>query len=73
MQGGLVKISIDFEEATLEMKTKCQAPKVQRRPMRQGHFNQRKLRNVTIGCPLTDPVGQAIVGELMTATIFPAG
>ena len=68
MQGGLVKISIDFEEATLEMQTKSRAPRVQWRPMRQGHFNQRKLNNVSVGCPLTDPVGQAIVGELMTAT-----
>lgn len=75
MQGGLVKISIDFEEVTtLEIQTKCRSCKAQRLPMRQGHFNQGKLGNDSGVRPLfADPVGQCMVGEMVPAAIFPAG
>ena len=52
MQGGLVKISIDFEEVTtLEIQTKCRFSKAQRLPMRQGRFNQGKLENGSVLAP----------------------
>ncbi len=53
MQGGLVKISIDFEEVTmlLEIQTKCRSSKAQRLPMRQGRFNQGKLENGSVLAP----------------------
>ena len=75
MQGGLVKISIDFEEVTtLEIQTKCRSSKAQRLPIRQGHFNQGKLGNGSVARPLfADPVGQCMVGEMVPAAIFPAG
>ena len=75
MQGGLVKISIDFEEVTtLEIQTKCRFSKAQRLPMRQGYFNQGKLGYSSVAPPLSaDPVGKAMVGEMVPAAIFPAG
>lgn len=75
MQGGLVKISIDFKEVTtLEIQTKCRSSKAQRLRMKQGHFNQGKLGNGSVARSLfADPVGQCMVGEMVSATIFPAG
>ena len=75
MQGGLVKISIDFEEVTtLEIQTKCRSSKAQRLPMRQGYFDQGKLGNGSVARPLfADPVGQYMVGKMVPAAILPAG
>ena len=75
MQGGLVKISIDFKEVTtLEMQTECGTAEAQRLPMRQGHFNQGKLGNGSVARPLfADPVGQCIVGEMVPAAILTTG
>ena len=75
MQGGLVKISIDFEQVTtLEMQTECGTAEAQRLPMRQGHFNQGKLGNDSGVRPLfADSVGQCIVGEMVPAAILPTG
>ncbi len=74
LQGVLVKVGIDFEQvATLEVETKGRSSKAQRLPMRQGHFNQGKLGYGSAARPLfADPVGQAMVGEMVPAAIFPA-
>jgi len=75
MQGGLVKISIDFKEVTtLEMQTECGTAEAQRLPVRQGYFNQGKLGNGSVARPLfADPVGQRMVGKMVPAAILPAG